>query len=463
MRQPVLNDRIIRTLLDSGNIRELCALMLYEVYENGAYTNLVLKQADMAAKKGNAALKSLRAMLYGTVTYTYTIDFLVNHLAKRDLAGLDTMPGTLIRMGCWQILFSTGTPDFAAVSETVKIADKYCPQAKGLVNAILRRIAGASDEEKDPDNYRPDVACSLKNEIYGILKRDYGKDRALAIGKAFLKPTGLTVRFDPRKISSDEIINKLMEESFGVHKGAFLPEILSVEAGDGGIENSEAYKDGLFFVQNEAAALASHIASPKRGDRILDCCAAPGGKTTHMAELTGDEADITAVDSSPSRLKLLEENLARLGIGCVHTVTGDATDMSGIEGEFDIVLADCPCSGLGIIGRKPDIRLNMNYERIVSLADVQRKILAEAASKVRRGGALIYCTCTVNKDENERRVAEFLENNSDFAAVSIMPFLPPDIIMDEERGRDCRSGYITLLPDTDLCDGFFIARMERIG
>ncbi len=460
MRQPVLNDRTIRSLIASDNMRELCALMLYEVYAKGAYTNLILRQADAASGQSNVSLRTLRAMLYGTVTYTYTSDFIVKHLARRDVSELEVMPATLIRMGCWQILFSTGIPAFAAVSETVKIADKYCPQAKGLVNAILRRVAGAADEDKDPGNYRPDVACSLKNEIYGIFKRDYGKERALAIGKAFLRTPGLTIRYDPHKISQDELANRLMGESFTVHKGSFLPEILSVEAGIG-IENSGAYKDGLFFVQNEAAALASHIASPKKGDRILDCCAAPGGKTTHLAELTGGEADILAVDSSPSRLRLLEDNLIRLGIGCVRTITGDATDMSGINGQFDIVIADCPCSGLGIIGRKPDIRLNMTYDKIESLADIQMKILSEAASKVKAGGTLIYCTCTINKDENERRVSDFLEHNSNFAPVSIMPFLPHDIIMDEGRVNDCMNGYITLLPDTDLCDGFFIARMER--
>ena len=463
MRQPVLNDRTISSLIDDNNMRELCALMLYEVYAKGAYTNLVLKQADVIAHDKGVYLKSLRAMLYGTVTYTYTIDFIVKHLAKRDMAQLDPFTCVLIRLGCWQLLFSTGIPAFAAVSETVKIADRYCPRVKGLVNAVLRRVADASDDEKDPDNYRPDVACSLRSDIYGILKRDYGKQRALSVGKAFLNTPKLTIRFNPDRISAAEIENRLQEESFSVYRGSFLPEVLTIEAGNKGIEQSEAFRDGLFFVQNEAAALASHIAAPKEGLRILDCCAAPGGKTTHMAEMTGGKADILAVDSSASRLGLLKENIARLGLTGISVRTGDATDMSDIEGLFDIVLADCPCSGLGIIGRKPDIRLNMTYERISSLADVQRKILSEAASKVKKGGNLIYCTCTINKDENERRIAEFLENNKVFRTVSIMPFLPSDIMIDEERERDAANGYITLLPDMDSCDGFFIAKMERMG
>ena len=463
MRQPVLNDRIISSLIDGNDIRELCALMLYEVYEKGAYTNLVLRDADNVSHGKGIFLRSLRAMLYGTVTYTYTIDFIVKHIARRYVTELEAFPRTLIRMGCWQILFSTSIPAFAAVSETVGIADKYCPAAKGLVNAVLRRIADASDEEKDPDNYRPEVACSLSSEIFGIIKRDYGRERALSIAKAFLNSPRLTIRFDPSRISKAELENRLMEDSFGVNPGAFLPEILTVEAGDKGIENSGAFMDGLFFVQNEAAALASHIAAPQPGQKILDCCAAPGGKTTHMAELTGDAADILALDSSASRLELLVQNSRRLKLDCIRTQVCDSTDLSEIASDFDIVLADCPCSGLGIIGRKPDIRLNMTYEKIKAIEDVQRRILTEASLKVKPGGVLIYCTCTINKDENERRVAEFLGEHDNFRRTTIMPFLPSDIIMDESRRKDAENGYITLLPDSDSCDGFFISRIERIS
>ena len=442
-------------------MRELCALMLYEVYENGAYTNLVIKKSDAIARDNGVYLKSLRAMLYGTVTYTYTIDFIVKHIAKRDVSELDPFPRTLIRLGCWQILFSDKIPSFAAVSETVKIAERYCPGAKGLINAILRKVCDAPDEDKDPSNYRPDVAVSLKNEIFGIFKRDYGKDRALSIGKSFLDRPVVTVRFDPRKISIAEIENKLQEESFSVNPGSFLPEVLKVESGLAGLENSEAFAEGLFFVQNEAAALASHIAAPKPGNKILDCCAAPGGKTTHMAEITGGEADILALDSSSSRLELLKQNTGRLGINCVRVQQADCTDLSSLEEDFDIVVADCPCSGLGIIGRKPDIRLNMTYEKIEEIKQIQHDILNEVSGKVRPGGALIYCTCTINKDENEKQLARFLSEHEDFHAVSIMQYLPENIIIDDNRHKDAENGYITLLPDVDGCDGFFVSRLER--
>ncbi|MBP5261647.1 MAG: 16S rRNA (cytosine(967)-C(5))-methyltransferase RsmB [Clostridiales bacterium] len=462
MRQPVLNDRIISSLIEKDGMRELCALMLYEVYENGAYTNLVIKRCDQIAVQKGIYLKTLRAMLYGTVTYTYAIDFMIRHIAKRDVNELDPFLRVLIRLGAWQILFSDKIPSFAAVSETVNIADKYCPEAKGLVNAVLRRLCDASAEDREPDNYRPDVRVSLKSEIYGIFKRDYGKDRALSIGKAFLNRPVVTIRFDPAKISAAEIENRLAEESFSVNPGSFLPEVMKVETGLTGLEDSETFRSGLFFVQNEAAALASHIASPKRGDKILDCCAAPGGKTTHMAELVSDDADILATDSSESRLELLKQNIERLGINSIRTKVMDCTDMSGLDEVFDIVLADSPCSGLGIIGRKPDIRLNMTYDKIAELKEIQHTILAEASTKVKPGGALIYCTCTINKDENERQVERFLSEHPDFRAVSIMPYLPESIIMDEERLRAAENGCITLLPDVDSCDGFFVARMERL-
>ncbi len=462
MRQPVLNDKLISSLIADDKMRELCALLLYEVYEKGAYTNLVIKRCDAVARDRGIYLKTLRAMLYGTVTYTYTIDFIVKHIAKRDVNELDAFPRTLIRFGCWQILFSDKIPGFAAVSETVNIADRYCPGAKGLINAVLRKICDAPADDKDPMRFRPDAALSLKSEIYGIFKRDYGKERALSIGKAFLDRPKVTIRYNPEKISAAEIENILQEESFCVNPGSFLPEILTIETGLAGLENSEAFEKGLFFVQNEAAALASHIASPFKGSRILDCCAAPGGKTTHMAELTGGEADILATDSSASRLELLKQNLDRLNINCVRTQVLDCTDMSQLDEDFDIVLADCPCSGLGIIGRKPDIRLNMTYGIIQEIIGIQQKILDEASHKVKTGGALIYCTCTINKDENENQVRRFLDEHKDFRAVSVIPYLPEKLIMDDRRREDAENGFITLLPDSDSCDGFFIARMERV-
>ncbi|SCW40528.1 NusB antitermination factor [Ruminococcaceae bacterium YRB3002] len=460
MRQPVLTDKVITGLINSNNMRELCALMLYQVYFNGAYTNLVLRDVDRLSDN-RANLRSLRAMFYGTVTYTYTIDFLVRHITKRDVQELDDITATLIRLGCWQILFSTSIPVHAAVSETVNIAGRYTPGSKGLINAILRKIADAPDDMKDPDNYKPDVATSLKSEIYGILKRDYGRKRAYDIGKALLASPRLTIRFNPERISASALENSLMEDSFSVSGASFLPEVLAVETGHKSIESSEAYKKGLFIVQNEAAALASHIAAPAAGMKILDCCAAPGGKTTHLAELTGDNADILALDSNPSRLGLLRENVERLGLKSIRYQTADATDMSRIDGLFDIVLADCPCSGLGIMCRKPDIRLNMTYDRIRDIMEVQHRIIREAATKVKPGGALIYCTCTVNKDENEAQVKSFLEENGDFGRDDILPYLPGDIIMDEERINDAKNGSITLLPDKDSCDGFYIARLVR--
>ena len=463
MIKPQLSDKVISELTAKDNMRELCALMLYEVYENGAYTNLVLKKCDQIAGDKGVHIRSLRAMLYGTVTYTYTIDFLIKHIAKRDVSELDGFVRTLLRFGSWQILFSTQIPVFAAVSETVNIADKYCPNAKGLVNAVLRKIAEAPEEDKDPDNFRPDVSCSLKSEIYGIIKRDYGKERALGIGKAFLRQPKLTIRFDPSKISAEELEIRLAEESFSVFPGAVLPEIRTVDAGITGLERSECFREGLFFVQNEAAAIASHIAAPQRGMKILDCCAAPGGKATHMAEITNGESDILALDINSSRMQLLTQNTERLGIRNIRTDICDATDMSGIGEKFDIVLADCPCSGLGLIGRKPDIRLNISYDKIRELIDVQQMIIKEASSKVKVGGAFIYCTCTINKDENERQITKFLSENSNFRSSSIIPYLPSEMIIDEERREDAKKGFLTLLPDTDGCDGFFISRIERIS
>ena len=216
-------------------------------------------------------------------------------------------------------------------------------------------------------------------------------------------------------------------------------------------------------MQNEAAQIASIIADPQEGTDILDCCAAPGGKSTHMAELTDDKARILSLDINESRLDLIKDNYRRLGISSVDTMCADSTDLRSALGQmrFDLVLCDVPCSGLGLMARKPDIRLTISYDRISELLPRQRLILQNASAYVRPGGVLCYCTCTLNRAENEETIQEFLKDHADFVASDITCNLPSTLIMDENREKDAHNGMLTLYPDIDGCDGFFICRLER--
>jgi 16S rRNA (cytosine967-C5)-methyltransferase len=219
------------------------------------------------------------------------------------------------------------------------------------------------------------------------------------------------------------------------------------------------------MIQDEAAMLAGTLSGARAGDQIMDVCAAPGGKSCHMAELSSDQANILALDIHENRLKLIGENALRLGIQSIHTGISDARNpdgsITGPEKSYDIVLADVPCSGLGLLLRKPDIRLTVTYDRIVALLEVQKEILIESSRFVKPGGVLMYCTCTLNPDENENRVDAFLKEYPEFKPEPLDRLLPPCLMTSSRHAEEAAKGRTLLLPDDDGCDGFFIAKMRR--
>lgn len=442
--------------------REVCFYLLYEVFETEAFSNLAVKDGKMS--------DFTRAMFYGTITYAFSIDFLVHHIAKKETSEMDPMIRTIIRMGVWQIAFSDKVPPFAAVDTSVELARKTgCGKACSYINAVLRKIASAPKEVFDMDSYKPEVALSLKPEIYGIFKKDMGKEKALLVGKALLKSPMLCIRVNTLLTTKLELIDSLTSEGIRCKESSFIPETIIIETSGVLLSETKAFKDGWFFVQNEAASLVGLLAAPKEGDKVLDCCAAPGGKSTHMAEISKDKAEILALDINESRLKLIDENAKRLHISSVKSMKADSTalnfelKLNGIKEEsFDVVLTDVPCSGLGIMGRKPDIRQSISFDRISELLPTQERILKQASSFVKVGGRLIYSTCTLNKAENQMQVKKFLEGNDNFKPVDINGLLPEKLVLDEIRVNEAKEGMITLYPDTDMCDGFFAAVLERV-
>ena len=452
-------------IISDDNERELCFLMLYWVYEKDAYSNLVITKADKIASSAGKKIDFARAMLYGTLTYTFTIDFLVRHLTKEETESMDPVARTVIRMAVWQIQFGNNIPDYAVVDSSVEITKKYNQKAAGYVNAVLRKFTDCPEAKRYLEQFKPGIRVSLKPEIYGILKKDYGKQEALEIGKAFLEPAKLTVRFDLHKIDQKGIIAELKKEGITAVKGSFIPDCVEITGGLNGLENSECFNKYGMFVQGQGAMLASHIAHPRVADKILDCCAAPGGKSTHMAQMCRDDLSIIAVDINEARLKLVRDNCKRLGLTSIETFCADASKINKDDKDsrrsYDIVLCDVPCSGLGLLGRKPDIRDKFTFDELDELLPLQYSILEHASKMVRPGGTLIYCTCTLNTDENENQVETFLSEHKRFHTVPIDKYLPEGLHMDEERQEKAANGMITLLPHIDKCEGFFICRMER--
>ena len=429
--------------------RELCISIIHDCFEKEAFTNLALSKAN--------ASDFVRAAVYGTVTYVYAEDYLIKTVSGKDVKLLDPIVRTILRFGVWQIVFSEKVPDYAAVNTSVNLCKRKAKRAVNLVNAVLRKIADLTPEQRDLSSCKePEAAFSLKSEVYGVIKKGYGKERAPSIAKALLNPAPLSVRVNTLKTTAKDLRNSLELEGFKTSDSSYMSNsFVLIPTGESpSISNSIAFKNGEFIVQGEGAQLASVIADPKEGMRILDCCAAPGGKSTHMAQLANDNCEIISLDVNDSRLKLIEENARRLGVKSIKTSNADASAYSDSEG-FDLVLCDAPCSGLGIMGGKPDIRYTITYQRIVECQEKQSEILNNIKNCVKPGGRLVYSTCTINPGENEEMVRAFLENNSDFEVCDFKDLLPSRL---QNKYMD---GMITLLPDEDGCEGFFISQLRR--
>ncbi|NLT12641.1 MAG: 16S rRNA (cytosine(967)-C(5))-methyltransferase RsmB [Clostridiaceae bacterium] len=456
---------------DSLSVRRICFRLLYDVYYRDSYSNLVLASFLEQHREVSSQDKAfLGAMFYGVLTYTVTLDYYIDKGLTDKNKDLDAKCRVILRMGVWQLLFSHSVPEFAAVNTSVEIAKKEInPGAVRLVNGLLRSLASRreailSDYEKSPFYVR----YALNKEVSGLFIKWFGKQRAQEIAQAYFEKRPISVRANALRIKPNTLIDYLKEEQVEAEPGYFAPDSIRISLGENALRDLKAYENGYFVVQDEAPMMAAVIAEPKPMHQILDLCAAPGGKTTYLAELSGDRASIAAVDLNVSRTKLIDENLERLGIKNVTTYSSDVLKLIEYRPEwalhYDVVLIDVPCSGLGLLGKKPDIRLRANYESIMSLLPLQREMILKASEFVKPGGTLIYCTCTINPLENQEVVAYFLEKtDGSFCSTDLGDILPDQLIQgDENRSEDARNGMITFYPDKDLCDGFFIAKMRRI-
>ncbi|HOO61657.1 MAG TPA: 16S rRNA (cytosine(967)-C(5))-methyltransferase RsmB [Bacillota bacterium] len=447
--------------------RKLAYDMLLEVLEHGGYSNLVMKQKmkDVELDARDRALAT--AVFYGTITRIYLLDYVLAPILSKPIAKLDGEIRTILRMGAWQILFSTSIPSYAAVTSSVSLAKSISNRGgDATVNAVLRKLAAQYPNGIDDDcKFTMDIACSVKKEIAGIFVKGYGKSKAASILQALLEAPTICVRKNPLSLDEKTFIDALASENIIAKPTGILPYAYWIDLPGGGIEMTRAYKEGLFMVQSISAMFVSHLASPAAHDRVLDVCGAPGGKTCHMAALMQDQGTIDCIDISEIRLRLVEEHAARLGFHSISTRACDATTIetnSSIEEKsYDVVITDVPCSGLGLLHKKPDIRLTMDYDTIMTLLPIQAQILEAASSKVKEGGVLMYSTCTVNPSENEKQIAAFLEKHTDFERVALTSLLP-DFLLDIPRIREsATNGEMTLLPDEFPCDGFYMAKLRR--
>lgn len=433
--------------------REIAVKLLRSYEENDAYVNLYLN-STLVSSLSEEDRSFVTALLYTTVERKITIDYYISALAKRPVTDISPKALMLLRIGLAQILYMDGIPPYAAVSETVALAKGA--GERGFVNGVLRAALREKDQlplpsrEKNPPRYlsvRYSVPLSLSKYLVSLL----GEGEAEALLSAFLTHPPLTLTVNTLRISRKDFLSALAEKGISAEPTGISPlgvRILSPIP----VAKIPGYESGWFFVQDEASQLSALALGPTPGARAVDVCAAPGGKSMLSAILMENRGELLSLDLHTSKLSLIRENAERLGLSIVRAEQWDATAAIEAEREaFSFVLCDVPCSGLGVLWKKPDLRYRVMEGR-EALFELQKKILAESASYVAMGGTLVYSTCTLRPEENGAVVEHFLSEHPEF---SLVPF--------SFGALAAKEGMLTTYPHIHGMDGFFVAKMQRKG
>ena len=435
--------------------REAAFSALLACEKQGAWSDQAIKHAS---KKQNLSVRdaALAANLcYGVVQNQLLLDAWIDRFSRLPASKLEQEVCISLRIGLYQLHFLDRVPDSAAVNESVNLTRKYVRNrgAAGLVNAVLR-----SFQRSNPDKRIPEYSDRLKQlsvqyshpiELVRLLSGNLHSDVEPLLA-ANNQPVPMTIQANTLRISSEALAEKLEAEGIEVFSHLWLPDCLLLK-GSGDLEKLTSFRNGLFYVQDSAARLAVLAADPKSGERVLDACAAPGGKSFASAVAMGGTGTICSCDIQEKKLSRIKKGAARLGIDCISTSAVDGrTFRPEWEQYFDVVLADVPCSGLGIIRKKPDIRYK-NLLQTEQLPAIQLAILKNAAKYVKPNGRLLYSTCTVLERENQEVVSSFLECNPNFQLESFNSIGPVD----------GKCGYVTLWPHIHGTDGFFFAKLRR--
>lgn len=437
--------------------RQVAFEALVKIYKDDAYSNLavdsLLKENSNLDERDKAFVCNL---VYGTLDRLILIDYNLGLYLNQPVRKLKPELHTILRMGTYQLLFMDKVPARAAVNESVNLAKvNKSSFAASLVNAVLRRVSDnglklPQGDESDPSFLAIKYSCP--EWIISLWIESYGLEHATALAQKALEAAPVVIRVNTTKISVEDIIWKLAEEGV-VSKKTDIAENALLISNTGSVEELLAYKEGLFHAQDLACQLCCKALDPKEGETVFDLCSAPGGKAFTIAEMMNNRGIVRAFDVYQSRVELIKSGAERLGLNSVYAYLSDATVFNENYGMADKILCDVPCSGLGIIRRKPEIRFK-NREDIDNLPNLQYRILCNAVNYLKDGGRLVYSTCTLNPKENEEVCNTFLKEHPDFSLVNALPDIS------QRCGSD---DYLTLMPHIHSTDGFFIAVFTKNG
>ncbi len=441
------------------NSSRLVAIVVVEkVINEGAYSNIVLGMELNKSELSDKDKALVTEIVYGTLKYKYTIDKILSSFVKKGFESLDSFVLNILRISIYQIRFLDKIPSFAVVNEAVNLTKKMSNAgAAQFVNGVLRnylRDTSAVYYNEKNDVERLCFEYSFTKALVKLFIKQYGIVCAEEILRGLNQKPDVTVRVNNLKLTYEEIWEKLIQNGYNIEKGYVSPFAIRIIKGRN-IENNLLFNEGSITVQDESAMLAATSMELLPNLEVLDLCSAPGGKTTHIAEIMRDTGHISAFDIHKNKLSLIKENLDRLGITNTTCDVIDATIYDpNLLDTADRVLIDVPCSGLGIIRKKPEIKWSKHIKNIENLVHIQRKIMDNASKYLKKGGVLVYSTCTLNKEENEGNIQWFIENHPEFQIQPISYGDFNNIIYSD-------SGYITILPN-EYMDGFFIAKILKL-
>ncbi|MDD6348060.1 MAG: 16S rRNA (cytosine(967)-C(5))-methyltransferase RsmB [Lachnospiraceae bacterium] len=446
------------------NTRDIILDVLTDISKNGRFLNIALHRALEAhqylSKRDRAFISRV---CEGTVERKIEIDYIINQFSTVPVSRMKPVIRNIMRSAVYQICFMGGVPAGASVNEAVMLAQsKGFYNLKGFVNGVLRSVARHAEALTYPDpsvnmmEYLS-VVYSMPRWIVKYWVDEYGVDVTTLMLKSFMEERPTTVRLKTDRIDKQVILNSLKEQGVHVKRAPYLPYAYDISDYNY-LPSLEAFRRGWIFPQDVSSMLVAECAGLYQGNYVIDVCAAPGGKSLHAADKMGGYGMVEARDLTEEKIALIRENVVRADLINVKPVVMDALvhdDLS--EEKADVVFCDVPCSGLGVIGRKPDIKYRVTLQQIEDLAELQKRIVHNAVSYVRPGGVLMYSTCTVSRLENIDNV-RYITEHYPLKLESLDPYLPPAL-----RRLTTAEGYLQLMPGIHESDGFFVARFRKEG
>jgi len=439
--------------------------VLASVEENGAFANLALNHILEKYRPGKLDRAFVTELVYGTLRTLNTLDWVLAKFIKKPLDSQTSTVRNILRLGVYQLMFLDKVPPSAACNESTEMARRHSHSGSvKFVNGVLRNVSRSINEISFPDLAASPVEhISLKySHPAWLVERwlsEFGLENTIELCRVNNEPAPTTVRTNTLKIDRNELAERLRSEGLVVSETAYAPEGLKVE-GFYSMGSLVSFREGLFQVQDESSMLAGRAVSPFPGAAVIDACSAPGGKASHLAQLMDDKGEISAFDIHPHKMALIKENYVRLGVTIIKEMTGDARDLpSQFHNYADFILVDAPCSGLGVLRRRPDARWRKGPEQLPEIVRLQGEILKGASYCVKEGGVLVYSTCTITREENLEQVEHFLAEHPEFEPEDLTPYIPMGL---ENEGTLTR-GYLQIMPNKQGMDGFFISRMRKKG